>query len=137
MSEQNAIQAAAEALNILIEADLDVPSKQDSAHNRVRRAIGLLKGAAEMDKLSANSSPRKFDPAPERPDENPVCPVDDSGDKDLLVVFVDETPSLPISAVRVESTPDWVHFLRRNGAMDATVASRSIRAIVRSSGISS
>ncbi len=56
MSEK-LIQAAEEALNLLIEAGADIPSKAGTAHNRIRRAISQLKVATNSEDGEKVSNP--------------------------------------------------------------------------------
>ena len=127
MTEQKAIQAAYEALEILSEACPE-PGKQNTATNNVRRAIGQLKGAIEIEARNKAKSEEKERIAKlsERVFSQMETPLISEmrtkpEDKKALVALTDGS-SLEIHAAKVEYDQDWVHLFASNGSIEASVS---------------
>ncbi|PMQ19312.1 hypothetical protein [Glutamicibacter arilaitensis] len=147
------IQAAEEALNLLIEAGADTPSKAGTAHNRIRRAISQLKVATSSEDgetvASPTTAPRKgfiegdstmFDELQSVQQERcskvngTYCKrheVEHGREDSPAVVTYRDGASETFQIRKVDVERDWIFLRNSAGKTVAIIAAREVHSITR------
>lgn len=147
------IQAAEEALNLLIEAGADTPSKAGTAHNRIRRAISQLKVATSSEDGETVSNPttaaRKgfiggdltmSDELPSGQQERcskvngTYCKrheVEHGREDSPAVVTYRDGASETFQVRKIEAERDWIFLRNFAGNTVAIIAAREVHSITR------
>ncbi|TFH57304.1 hypothetical protein [Glutamicibacter arilaitensis] len=147
------IQAAEEALNLLIEAGADTPSKAGTAHNRIRRAISQLKVATSSEDGETVASPTTAAPkgfiggdltmSEELPSgqqercskvNGTYCQrhqVEHGREESPAVVTYKDGTSTTFQVRKIDVERDWIWLENSAGKTVAIIAAREVHSITR------